>query len=177
MGPLSAMLSAAAPMLLGLLESTERLCVGAERLLFATEGRCVTAVRLLFSLFRTALELVQPPPPACDPRASEPPPFPLPEGAMAPPEAAPPSAVPLSGYLVASTMSATSTVSPTGASAHDDLSGACGAGGVGGAGGAGGGTAALDMDADSSEDDDGDVVADLTSCSFRGGQKQARLRA
>ena len=85
---------------LGLLDSAEGLCVAAVLLVFAIDGLCVRAVRFLFSPIRAVLKHVLPLPPASAPQ-----PFAVAEGAMAPPEAAPPSSVPLTGYLVASSMS------------------------------------------------------------------------
>ena len=86
---------------LGLLDSAERLCLSAVRLVFATDGLCVRAVRgLVFTPVRSVLERLLPLPPVSAPQ-----PFAVAEGAMAPPEAAPPSSVPLAGFLVASSMS------------------------------------------------------------------------
>lgn len=128
---------------LGLLDFAERFCVGAIRLVFATDGLCVRAVRaLVFTPIRSVLEWLLPLPPVSAPR-----PFAVAEGAMAPPEAAPPSSVPLAGFLVASSMSPARTDRPA---------------------------APRPPTPDSSDDEDGDVVADLTSCSFRAGQKETR---
>jgi hypothetical protein len=127
---------------LGLLDSAERLCLSAVRLVFATDGLCVRAVRgLVFTPVRSVLERLLPLPPVSAPQ-----PFAVAEGAMAPPEAAPPSSVPLAGFLVASSMSPVRTDRPAARAATPD----------------------------SSDDEDGDVVADLTSCSFRAGQKETR---
>ena len=76
---------------LGLLESAERLCLRVVRIVFGTEGLCVRTVRgLVFTPVRSALEQLLPLPPVSAPQ-----PFAVAEGAMAPPEAAPQSAVPL----------------------------------------------------------------------------------
>ena len=86
---------------LGLLDSAERLCLRVVRIVFGTEGLCVRTVRgLVFTPVRSALEQLLPLPPVSAPQ-----PFAVAEGAMAPPEAAPQSAVPLAGFLVASSMS------------------------------------------------------------------------
>ena len=93
---------------LGLLDFAERFCVGAIRLVFATDGLCVRAVRaLVFTPIRSVLEMLLPLPPVSAPR-----PFAVAEGAMAPPEAAPPSSVPLAGFLVASSMSPARSTGP-----------------------------------------------------------------
>ena len=93
---------------LGLLGSTERLCIGAMRLVFATDGFCVRATRgLIFTPIRSVLKKLLPLPPASAPQ-----PFAVAEGAMAPPEAAPPASVPLTGFLVASSMAPARTDRP-----------------------------------------------------------------
>ena len=128
---------------LGLLGSTERLCIGAVRLVFATDGFCVRATRgLIFTPIRSVLKKLLPLPPASAPQ-----PFAVAEGAMAPPEAAPPASVPLTGFLVASSMAPARTDRP--ASPRPPTP-------------------------DSSDIEDGDVVADLTSCSFSAGRKETR---
>ena len=128
---------------LGLLGSTERLCIGAMRLVFATDGFCVRATRgLIFTPIRSVLKKLLPLPPASAPQ-----PFAVAEGAMAPPEAAPPASVPLTGFLVASSMAPARTDRP--ASPRPPTP-------------------------DSSDIEDGDVVADLTSCSFSAGRKETR---
>lgn len=122
--------------------------------LASVEELCVSAVRLCFTPFRAVLQYVErlqpplppPPPPPAAVEIDLPGGLRVPEGAVPPPGAVPPTATPLPGFLVAS-VAAPSLAGPSNGDAADQSS-------------------------DSSSDDD--VVADLSSCSFRDGRKIVR---